>query len=101
MLPSLSEGFGLPALEALAVGRPVLGSRDSVTADLCGDLAVLVDPYDPGSIARGMLQLLEDDGPARRAHAGGPGLARAFRPEQSARRWWELLGELPLEGNER
>ncbi len=52
--PSLQEGFGMPLLEAMAAGVPVVTSDRSATAEVAGDAAVLVDPNDAGSIASGI-----------------------------------------------
>jgi glycosyltransferase involved in cell wall biosynthesis len=57
--PSLREGFGLPVLEALAHGAPVVTSRGTATAEVGGDAVVLVDPLDVADIARGIRQALE------------------------------------------
>ena len=51
--PSLYEGFGLPVLEAMACGTPVVTSRGGATEEVAGDAAVLVDPLDVDAIARG------------------------------------------------
>jgi glycosyltransferase involved in cell wall biosynthesis len=55
--PSLVEGFGLPILEAMSVGCPVLTSNVSSMPEAAGDAAVYVDPYDIASISDGMMQL--------------------------------------------
>lgn len=59
--PSLGEGFGFPVLEAWQAGVPILVGAHTAAADLGGDAALAVDPYDPAAIARGLLALLEDD----------------------------------------
>lgn len=94
LLPSLSEGFGLPALEALAVGVPVLASRGSVTEELCGELALLVNPYDAAAIADAMHRLLEEDRWTERARCEGPPRARRFTAERTAAAWGTLAGEI-------
>ncbi|NJN14881.1 MAG: glycosyltransferase family 4 protein [Oscillochloris sp.] len=63
--PSLYEGFGFPVLEALACGTPALTSAVSSLTEVAGDAAVLVDPQDPGAIARGIAEILQAD-PQRR-----------------------------------
>ena len=80
--PSLYEGFGLPPLEAMACGIPVLTSRLSSLPEVVGDAAVLVDPYDVEDIAHGLERILGDErsGPrssrrATRARAASAGSA--------------------------
>ncbi len=62
--PSLSEGFGLPALEAMMLGTPVLTSNTGSLPEVVGAAALTVDPYDVGSIAAG-LRALDSDGDLR------------------------------------
>ncbi len=57
-IPSLDEGFGLPAVEAMAVGCPVVAARAGALPEICADAAVLVDPLDTDSIAAGLLEAL-------------------------------------------
>jgi glycosyltransferase involved in cell wall biosynthesis len=73
--PSLYEGFGLPVLEAMACGTPVLTSDVSATAEVAGDAALLVNPRSVTAISEGLRRLLEDD--ALRAQLRARGLARA------------------------
>ena len=76
VFPSLYEGFGLPPLEAMASGTPVVTSNVSSLPEVVGDAAVLVDPYDPRAIADGMRRVLTDSG-ARAPTLRARGLARA------------------------
>jgi glycosyltransferase involved in cell wall biosynthesis len=69
--PSLYEGFGLPALEAMACGCPVIVSAAASLPEVCGDAALYCDPLDPESIARQIRRLMSD---ARRP---------AWRPNRS------------------
>lgn len=73
--PSIYEGFGLPIIEAMACGAPVLTSDRSAPAEIAGAAATLVNPLDPQALAEGLFDLLTD--PARRAAAQQRGLARA------------------------
>ena len=57
--PSLREGFGLPVLEAMAYGTPVVTSRGTSTEEVAGGAAVLVDPLDTADIARGIAEALD------------------------------------------
>lgn len=65
--PSEEEGFGLPVLEAMAVGTPVVTSRGTATEEVAGDAGVLVDPFDVDDIAAGIALALADAGRLREA----------------------------------
>lgn len=58
--PSLFEGFGLPPVEAMAVGTPVLAANTAALPEVLGDAALLVDPFDVDAIARGLVSLATD-----------------------------------------
>jgi glycosyltransferase involved in cell wall biosynthesis len=60
LFPSLMEGFGLPVIEAMTLGTPVLTSSNGALAEIAGDAAMLVDPYDVDAIARGIRALAND-----------------------------------------
>ncbi len=79
--PSLYEGFGLPVLEAMACGTPVVTSAGGATEEVAGEAAVLVDPLDPVSIAAGI-----EEAVARRQELRRLGLerARAFSWQRTA-----------------
>lgn len=78
VFPSLFEGFGFPALEAMGCGTPVLVSTTSSLPELVGEAAVLVDPLDVDAIAAGMARLSEDAGLRARLAADGPAQAARF-----------------------
>jgi glycosyltransferase involved in cell wall biosynthesis len=61
-MPSLYEGFGLPCIEAMACGTPVVAADCAALPEACGGAALLVDPYDADAFAAA---LLEAAGPAR------------------------------------
>jgi glycosyltransferase involved in cell wall biosynthesis len=91
VFPSRYEGFGLPALEAMACGCPTIVSRRASLPEVCGDAARYVDPGDPAGIAAAIALLLAD--PAARADLAARGRARAatYTWERTARC---LLGAL-------
>ena len=83
--PSLREGFGLPVLEAMAQGAPVVTSAGTATAEVSGDAAVLVDPRDVDAIAGALARVLDDEDLAARLRAAGPVRAAEFSWERTAR----------------
>jgi glycosyltransferase involved in cell wall biosynthesis len=76
-LVSLDEGFGLPAIEAMACGVPVIASRVGALPEVVGDAGVYVDPRDPESIAEQLRRVAEDHG--LRQELASRGLRRAAR----------------------
>ncbi len=87
--PSVYEGFGLPVLEAMRCGTPVLTANSSSLPEVTGDAALLVDPLDVDAIADGLAELLES--PERRADL-------AERGEQRAARYsWDRVAERTVE----
>jgi glycosyltransferase involved in cell wall biosynthesis len=86
VFPSLYEGFGLPPLEAMASGTPVVTSNESSLPEVAGDAAVLVDPYDVDSIVGGMRRVLSDPAFAAELSRRGPERAREFSWERSVQK---------------
>lgn len=84
--PSLYEGFGLPVLEAMTAGVPVVTSRGSAMEELTGDLAWLVDPEDVDAIASALRQIAEDVGAARSRGRLGIQRAAHFNWAETAQR---------------
>ena len=82
VFPSLYEGFGLPVLEAMACGTPVVTSRGGATEEVAGGAAVLVDPLDPAAIAAG----IDEARRAPRRARAAPGIARAASSPGGRRR---------------
>ncbi len=83
--PSLFEGFGLPVLEAMASGCPVVTSDRSSLPEVAGDAAVLVDPESTEAIAEAIGRVWEDDTLARDLAMRGLARARQFSWERTAR----------------
>ena len=94
VFPSLYEGFGLPPLEAMACGTPVVTSNASSLPEVVGDAAVLVDPYDARSIAEGIRRVLVDDVLRADLSARGAARAQSFSWEQAARRVHQIYRDV-------
>jgi glycosyltransferase involved in cell wall biosynthesis len=89
--PSLYEGFGLPMIEAMACGTPVLTSNVSALPDTAGDAALLVDPRSSEDIAAGMERLLTDAALRERLRAAGTARAAGFSWDETARLTADVL----------
>ncbi|WP_449247049.1 glycosyltransferase family 4 protein [Desulfarculus baarsii] len=83
--PTLHEGFGLPALEALACGAPLLAGAVGAVPEVVGQAAVLVDPHSDEAIAQGLARLMQDESLRRQLAQAGPERAARFSWDQAAR----------------
>ncbi len=91
--PSLYEGFGLPILESMACGTPVLTSDRGAMKEVAGDAALLVDPESVDALHAGLRTLIDDSALRRDLRAKGLARAAGFTWERTARRMWEIYRE--------
>ena len=91
--PSLYEGFGLPPLEAMACGTPVLTSNVTSLPEVVGDAGLLVDPYNVEAIAHGIRRLVEDSALREELKRKGLERAKQFTWERTAELTWAVLEE--------
>ncbi len=94
VFPSLYEGFGLPLIEAMACGVPVVTSNVSSMPEVAGDAALLVDPRDTEGLATAIARALRDGALRDRLRAAGIARARRFSWEATARRTLDVYASL-------
>lgn len=90
LLPSLHEGFGVPIIEAMACGTPVITSDCSSMPEVAGDAALLVDPHSVESIAAAMQEILNNPRHAESLSKAGLERAKMFRWSYSAQKLYDL-----------
>lgn len=94
IFPSLYEGFGLPALEAMTLGTPVIGSNTGSLPEVIGEAGLQVDPYDSKAIAVAFAEMDSDDGLRRDLSEKGRERAELFSPSAHRKRLDALYGKL-------
>lgn len=92
--PSLDEGFGLPPLEAMAAGVPVVASRAGALPEVLDGAAILVEPSDPDALAAGLARVLDDPAAARDLATRGRQHAARYRWEDAAEAFAHLYRDV-------
>jgi len=90
VFPSFYEGFGIPLIESMACGTPVVCSDWELFREVCGDAALFADPNSPEALAKAIAQVLEDPALASDLRERGLRRAREFTWERTARRTLEV-----------
>ncbi|MGH7204749.1 MAG: glycosyltransferase family 4 protein [Nitrospiraceae bacterium] len=94
VLPSLEEGFGLPALEAMACGAPVIAANRAAIPEVVGKAAILFDPEDVAAITKAMADVLTQPELGTTLRRQGLMRSREFSPNRTAGRVLKLLQEV-------
>ena len=93
VFPSFEEAFGMPILEAMSYGVPVITSNSSAMPEIGGDAALYVDPHSVSDISDAMQRVADDDALARELSRRGKQRAGQFRWEDCASQTWNLYQE--------
>lgn len=94
VFPSLYEGFGLPVLEAMSCGTPVVTSNQSALPECVGDAGLLVDPLDHHALADAVGRIVDDDGLADELSEAGRRRASSFTWAETASKTWAVYEEM-------
>ena len=89
--PSLYEGFGLPILEAMSCGCPVITSKTSSMPEVSGDAAILIDPYEENEMSNAMYEVLTNDELRRSLIRKGFKRYKKFSWEKTAEKTLEIF----------
>jgi len=99
LFPSLYEGFGLPILEAMACGTPVLTSNNSSLPEVAGDAAIMVNPHHTAEIAAGIIALVTNPLLRHELITKGYQQVNRFSWECTAQQIWEILLDIAIKRN--
>jgi glycosyltransferase involved in cell wall biosynthesis len=94
VIPSFYDSFGLPALEAMGCGCPVIASRTAALPEVCGSAALYCDPRRPDDIADRLRQLRDESGLRERLQREGQSRAQTFQWQRCARETWDVIAPL-------
>ena len=94
IIPSLNEGFGLPPLEAMAVGTPVISSRESCMPEVLGDAPLYFDPYKINEIVKAMQKILSDKKLQKTRITKGLEQAKKYSWNETAKKTFAVYNEL-------
>jgi glycosyltransferase involved in cell wall biosynthesis len=94
VFPSLEEGFGLPVLEAMACGAPVISSNTSSLPEVTGQAALTVDPRNTAALAAAMIEVLKRPELSSALREGGYAQAKRFSWAATAKATWEVIEEV-------
>ncbi|MFH1173267.1 MAG: glycosyltransferase family 1 protein, partial [bacterium] len=94
VMPSFYEGFGLPVLEALACGTPVIGSNSTAIPEIVAGAALLVDPNDTAKLAEAMTKIINNDELRQELIEAGIKRAQDFSWEKCAQETLEIIQKI-------
>lgn len=101
LMPSLDEGFGLPAVEAMEIGTPVIASRLGALPEVTGGHALLVDPYDVDDISHAMIKILQEPHTTKHLVDGATEFVKRFSWQKTAQMTMEVYKKTATSRNTR
>lgn len=94
VFPSLYEGFGLPPLEAMACGCPVIVSNTSSLPEVVGNAGILINPYDFDALTEEMYQILTDNDLKQEYSKKSATRAKLFTWKKTAKQTWKVYKQV-------